>query len=214
MAEQLKAQAYERLKDLLLSGRFEAPSLLSERQLAGQLGMSNTPVRSAIERLETERFIRISPQRGILVRELTNKEIAAQYEIRQRIEPYVCSKLAGRLNGAQIRRLRANLTALEKSLEKSQLQRTMKLDTQFHLLLCEFYGNEEFTHAISHLRDKISRVVLRAFASNPERLASGLREHRDIAEAIIGGNADQAEMLAMEHLRAGQRSVLPPVAWE
>src|SRR6185437_11004753 len=60
----LKERAYEEIRRLIVSGRLAAGTFLTERQLAAQLGMSKTPVRSALERLETEGFVRISPQQG------------------------------------------------------------------------------------------------------------------------------------------------------
>src|SRR5690349_10880032 len=94
----LREEAYRALKALLITSHRPPEPFLSERKLARQLGMSNTPIRSAIERLEAEGFITISPQQGILVRELTSKEIADQYEIRQVLESFVLQQLAGRLN--------------------------------------------------------------------------------------------------------------------
>src|SRR4051794_4236895 len=78
----LKDEAYEKIKGRLLEGDYAPGSFLSERQLAENLGMSKTPVKAALERLESEGFIAVSPQQGIVVRELSVREIADQYEIR------------------------------------------------------------------------------------------------------------------------------------
>ena len=63
--------------------------------------------------------------------------------------------------------------------------------------------------SIAQLRDKITRSIVRAFAHSPERLLAGCEEHRQIAEAILGGDARLAERCALEHIQAGKRSVLP-----
>ena len=78
----LKEQAYDELKALILAGEFATGSFLSERALADRLGMSKTPIRTALERLEQERFITISPQQGVVVRELTLQEIIMIFVLR------------------------------------------------------------------------------------------------------------------------------------
>ncbi len=105
----LKEQAYVELKQLILSGAIAPGSFLAERQLAGRLGMSKTPVRAALERLELEGFVTVSPQQGILVRDLSLHEIADQYEIRIALEAFVVRHVAGRLAAPQVERLRDNL---------------------------------------------------------------------------------------------------------
>src|SRR4051812_2292967 len=151
---QLKRRAYTALKRLLVSGPLVPGSFLSERQLARQLGMSNTPVRAALERLEVEGFISISPQQGIIVRELTIQEIIDHYELREALETFVIRKLSGGLTAEQVDRLRANLDAQGRSLEAGDFEPNVELDTEFHTLFCEFFGNAQFTRVMVQLRDK------------------------------------------------------------
>src|SRR5580700_8790566 len=84
----LKDRAYERIKSRLLNNDYPPGTFLSERQLAENLGMSKTPVKAALERLESEGLIAVSPQQGIVVRELSVHEIADLYEIRAALESY------------------------------------------------------------------------------------------------------------------------------
>src|SRR5215471_20538734 len=107
----LKDRAYEKLKLRLLNNDYPPGSFLSERQLAENLGMSKTPVKAALERLEAEGYISVSPQQGIVVRELSVHEIADQYEIRAALESYTLRTLAGKLTPDQVARVRANLQA-------------------------------------------------------------------------------------------------------
>ncbi|MCI0622946.1 MAG: GntR family transcriptional regulator [Acidobacteria bacterium] len=207
---QLKAQAYKELKRLLLMRGFGPEAFLSEREFARRLNMSLAPVRSAIERLAAEGLILVSPQRGIQVSEPSNREIADHYELRTVLEPFVCRRIAGRLNPDQVQRLRGNIEALDVG---AGIDRFMEIDTGFHIMLAEFYGNGEITRAMTQLRDKITRVIVRAFEETPERLAAGIQEHRQIAEAVINGEPDLADKLMLEHIQSGMKSVLPSGAW-
>ena len=79
----LKEQAYAALKERILTGAFPSGELLSERQLVAELGgMSKTPIRAALERLEADGLVRISPQQGILVREISIREIVEIFDLR------------------------------------------------------------------------------------------------------------------------------------
>src|SRR6478609_4140209 len=107
----LKNEAYVQIKGKLLNGDYAPGSFLSERQLARDLGMSKTPVKAALERLQGEGYIAVSPQQGIVVRELSVREIADQYEIRAALESYTVRMLAGQLTADQVASVRANLRA-------------------------------------------------------------------------------------------------------
>ena len=93
----LKSQAYDRLKTSIVTGAYPPGSFLSERRLVEELGMSKTPIRAALERLEGEDYVRISPRQGIVVREPSVREIADQFEIRLALERHVLKSLAGKL---------------------------------------------------------------------------------------------------------------------
>jgi DNA-binding GntR family transcriptional regulator len=91
----LKEQAYQQLKQMLVDGTYVPGTFLSERRLAEQLGMSKTPVRAALERVEAEGYVTVSPQQGIVVRELSLREIKEHFEIRMALETHIVRRLAG-----------------------------------------------------------------------------------------------------------------------
>src|SRR5437870_2186503 len=97
----LKERAYSEIKRRILDGGFAPSTFLSERQLASQLAMSKTPIRAALERLEMEGLVVVSPQQGILVRDLSVHEIADLYEMRAALETYVVRAVAGQLTAGQ-----------------------------------------------------------------------------------------------------------------
>lgn len=206
----LKERAYAEIKRGILSGKLAAGSFLAERQLAAQLGMSKTPVRSALERLESEGLLSISPQQGAIIRDLAVPEIADQYEIRMAIESFVVRTLAGKLSPSQIDLVRANLEAQQANLGAGgDVASGVTLDEEFHALFCEFLGNQEILRVMGQLRDKTHRVIFRVFSINPERMARSYEEHRDIAEAVFQGEPALAATRIEDHLRIGMRSLLP-----
>jgi DNA-binding GntR family transcriptional regulator len=201
----LQDQAYERLKGLIQEGDFPAGSFLSERQLAERLGMSKTPIRAALTRLDIEGFVAVSPQQGILVREPSLHEIVDLFDIRIALETFVVRSLAGRLRPAQAARVRANLRDQAEAEELGDAALLTRLDADFHLLFCGFLDNREITRTMLHFREKLHRVIQRVMERAEGRLESAVREHAAVAEAVFRGKADAAAERMRAHLEFGKR---------
>lgn len=204
----MKVQAYNEIKKFIQQGDLSPGSFLAERQLADRLGMSKTPIRAALVRLEAEGFVTISPQQGIIIRDLSVHEIADMYEIRAALETFVARGVAGKLTPEQVARLQANLKDQEALPEGGDVARGVALDADFHMMFCEFLGNREILGVMSHLREKIGRVIAQVFQINPGRVRTSYDEHRAIADAVIAGDGATAARLVEEHLEIGKRYLL------
>jgi DNA-binding GntR family transcriptional regulator len=201
----LKEQAYEALKELILSGELPPGAFLSERSLAARLSMSKTPIRTALARLEMERLVTISPQQGIVVRGLSLAEINDHYDLRIALESFVVGKLAGRLTAEDDARLEDNHAAMRAAAAARDKPRFMACDAAFHLLLCEALGNQEILLVMAHQRDKFMRVIMPLIERHGERLDQTLAEHAGLVEAIRRGDGDDAAARIRQHLNAGRQ---------
>jgi len=206
----LKDRAYVELKDRILRGDFEPGTFLSERQIASWLAMSKTPIRAALEKLESEGFVTTSPQQGVLVRELSIHEIADQFEIRAALETFVARNVAGRVTAEQRVQLEDNLRAQKAALRDGAIRDTVQLDADFHILFCRFLGNREILKVMEQLRERIHRVILRVDTQNPDRLPASYTEHRAIADAVLRGDGAAAARAIEEHLEFGKQYLLSP----
>jgi DNA-binding GntR family transcriptional regulator len=206
----LKERAYVQIKQRILSNAFGTGAFLAERQLASELGMSKTPVRAALERLELEGFVTISPQQGIIIRDLSVHDIADQYEIRSALESFVLRAVAGRLTAGQFQRLQANLEVQKANRGSCDVERGIALDTEFHILFCEFLGNREILRVMGQLREKVHRVISQVFKLNPSRMVDSYEDHCAIAQAVIDGDGALAARRLEEHLELGKRCLLSP----
>lgn len=206
----LRDRIYGKLKKQLIKGSLEPGTFLSARKLAVQLGVSNTPVRSALERLETEGFVTVSPQQGIIVCELSIAQINDHFEIREALECSVVRKLAKGLTPEQTEILRDNLQTQQERLDQQDVMRSMKVDSRFHLLLCEFLGNQEIIRAMSRVRDNYFRMTLRAKKQDWNRMKASVEEHHGIADAIMKGDGVLAAKLVAAHLENSRRCILIP----
>ena len=201
----LKDDAYERIKQLIQTQVFKPGTFLSERELAARLGMSKTPVRSALERLQTEGFVQIAPKQGAVVREPSLHEIVDMIDFRIALEPYVLRRLVGRLSPWQLQRLRENLKQQEWVVEAHDVRRCTQLDADFHLMFCEFLGNQEIVRVMRSLRDRLVRTVLRIFSQDVARVRDSYQEHLAIVDALEVGDGERAARLLVSHLESGKR---------
>lgn len=203
----LKSRAYGELKRRIIAGELSTGEVLSESRLAASLSMSKTPVRVALDRLELEGLVRVLPQRGILVRDLTDEEVADQFQLRLALEGFALRSVSGQLSRDEIAAVRHSLRLQQEAAEQGDVARTVELDTEFHMLFCEILGNQEIVRVLGLLRDRINLVKRRVFQrSDPRRLQESLEEHRGIANAVIDGQPELAVKRLENHLAYG----LPP----
>jgi DNA-binding GntR family transcriptional regulator len=205
-----KNQAYEEIKRMIQSGELASGAFIAERPLAAKLGMSTTPVRSALQRLEIEGLISISPQQGAVVRDFSFRDVTELYEIRMALEPFVARRIAGRLTPEQVARVEANLEAQRENLVRRDIGLCVRLDEDFHTLFSEFLDNQEICRVMGSLRDKTHRIFHRVFSLNPGRMEGSYQEHLVIAETIIRGDAELAARRVENHLDYGRRALVDP----
>lgn len=201
-----RTRAYDELRSRFSRNEYGPGTYLSERQLAAELGMSKTPIKAALARLEMEGFIDVSPQTGIFVRDLTDKEIADLYEIRIALEGYALRTVAGNLSDSQLKSWEANMTALAKCSGASRSRRkAVTLDTQFHMLPIQFLGNQQILNTMQQYSERIQIVIHRVFALMPDRIAQSVEEHHEILQAVRRGDGAKASKLVETHLKLGHK---------
>lgn len=196
----LKDTAYQKLKESILSGQFPPGSFLAERQLTGLLGMSKTPIRAALEHLESECLVSVSPQQGIVVRDISPREIYDVFDIRYALEPHVAKALGARHVEDGIARLRAHLAVQEVVYAQNKVLDATRLDREFHMLLCELHGNREIIKVMDQVWDKLFREVVRILGQKQGRMQASITEHRAIVEAIGTGDGEAAQARMLDHI--------------
>jgi DNA-binding GntR family transcriptional regulator len=195
----LKEQAYVSVKKMILDETVPVNGFLSERNLAAQLGMSKTPVRLAIARLEHEGFVRVSPQQGIVVVALSFEQILDFIEYRLALESHVVKNLCSSLRSDQMHLLEQHL-ARQQSLNQSQREAQVYADMGFHALLAKQNGNQQIIEALLRQQAMLYRVAMRVFAKYPQRAAASLEEHHLLLAAIGEGRKKVALEMIERHI--------------
>lgn len=203
--ELLKDQAFRKLKDMILSGEYPPGTVLSEQQLSETLGMSKAPIRSSIERLDFDGYVRVAPQQGIVVAELSLEAVIDHFELRTALETYVVGRLVGKLTDSQRNEIEANLALQREVAAQSDLKTYRGIDIEFHLLLARAHGNAEIERVMTRQTEKLQRIITRIIGQHPPRMLEGTLEHAAILQAMLGGSEEEAVRLMQEHLAWGRR---------
>jgi DNA-binding GntR family transcriptional regulator len=187
-------RAYRHVKERVLDGVLPGGELISEGEIAEALGMSRTPVRAAFTQLESEGLLRLYPKRGALVVPVSAAEMEAVIETRWVIERYAIER-AMSAPGA----VADDLCAAVDRQDGLRGLEFVEADRAFHRALVAATGNAILLGVYDSLRDRQRRMG-RATARTAEQLAAILDEHREIAEAIAGGDAERALTALRAHL--------------
>jgi DNA-binding GntR family transcriptional regulator len=193
------ARAYELAKERLLDGSWEPGVLLSENELAKELGISRTPVREAFLQLEAEDLLDLYPRRGALVKPISPSETDDVLEARLLIETHCATRVAGG-DGRVVPALRASVAEQEQALREGGTPFVIA-DREFHRLIVAANGNDLLTRQYDALRDRQQRIAATAVARDPGRIAEFIAEHGAIADAIEQREPDVAGDRIAAHLR-------------
>ncbi|MGA9857044.1 MAG: GntR family transcriptional regulator [Solirubrobacteraceae bacterium] len=193
------AQAYQYAKERLLDGRFASGTLLSENELARQLGISRTPVREAFLQLEAEGMLELYPRRGALVTPISPSEADDVLEARLLIEGHCVARVAEQ--GPQLAAALRDVIAEQEQGLRGGGPTFAVSDRRFHRLIVAANGNDVLTRQYDALRDRLQRIAATAAARDPGRIARFISEHAAIADAIEHRDAQLAVELVTVHLR-------------
>lgn len=205
-------QAYLELRGRILSGDLAPGTQLKEEELAALCGVSRTPVRDAIRRLETELFVRRTDSQRSFVAEWTMEDIEEVFTLRGMLEAYAVRRAATRADKAQIARLRTINETLGDVLAAPVLdvQAFLGANARFHSLILEIAASDRLAALLGRL---VMQPVVQqtAMAYSREQLARSYNEHTEITAALAQGDPDWAEALMIAHIRRALHARLNPV---
>lgn len=199
---ELSAQAYKEVREMIMSNRLQPGQKIVQDKLAEDLGISRTPLRSALQMLEGEGLIESVPRKGVIVKEFSNQEIVEIYDCRIAMESTAVKLFAQRASDKDI----TILKELFQPFLKGEIDdiRYQKADAEFHDYMIRNCGNS-FLHRIfqqSNMLVCIDRLGL--LRSSKETL----KEHVDIIDALEKRDVDLAESLIITHLDITKQLIL------
>lgn len=192
-------RVYRHVKQGVLDRRYEGGTLLTEGELAAAVGVSRTPVREALLRLETEGLLRLYPKKGALVLQVSAQEITDVLETRLLVEEFTVRRAVPAPPGL-LDRLAALLDEQRRHADEGDLAAMMAADRGFHAEIVRSAGNQILCRLYDQLRDRQLRMGVALFHAHPERLDRTLAEHAEILDALRAGDADTAATAVRGHI--------------
>ncbi len=203
----LGQHVFENLKQAVIKGKIVPGSRLIESRLAEALGISRTPVREAIHKLEREGYLKKLPRGGFSVLGFSREDIEETFGIRSILESYAARLAAIKHQEAALKPLEDKIKAYQKCLDKNDLDPLLKINTEFHELLYDLSRSPRLVKMINDLKDQIYRY--RKVILNNEKMARISNEdHKRMLEYIRRRDAEGVEKLVRDHLIRGQKAVL------
>lgn len=206
----LRELVLDAIREAIINGTLKPRERLMEIQLAEELGVSRTPVREALRKLELEGFIVMVPRKGAYVADISFKDIADVFEIRAALEALAAGLAAERITDEELEEMERLVAEKAEAIANQDMEKLIKVDTMFHEAIYKASRNQRLTSIISNLREQIQRYRTTSLAY-PGRMQRSLEEHRSIVEAIQSRDSQIAQQVAREHIENTENSIIEAI---
>lgn len=203
----LRGRVFNRLREDILSGKYQEHEELKEVAIGEELGVSRTPVREAFRQLELEGLIQIIPNKGAYVTGITAKDVKDIYMIRSSLEGMCAGLATENITKEQLEELEENVYLASFHASKGHMEQMTELDNRFHDILYSACNSKMLERLLVDFHQYVARIRQKTLSTKERGIASN-DEHRQIMEAIKAGNKEEAERLATLHIHNAYENIV------
>jgi DNA-binding GntR family transcriptional regulator len=197
----LREQAYQRIKQKIVSLKLAPGSVIDETALRAELGLGRTPIREALQRLALEKLVVIIPRRGMFVADIGVMDLQRLFEVRVVLEGMAAKLAAQRGTKEHWQRMENILKDLPHESEDPNNEITIAIDQTCHEIIYEATDNVFLQDTLNMMYALNLRSWYFAL-SKVDKLHSAVLEHVDIMNALKAGDSDSAALLLEQHIKA------------
>lgn len=195
-----KELVYDYVRGQILNGEMQGGDFIEEKVVSEAVGVSRTPVREALHRLQNDHYITLTPRRGAVVRQITAKELTEVYESRRLIESHAMERIC-----REKRKIPADLRVLYQKMcsttESKDFVERAEYDQAFHRAIVATTDNRVLVELYDSLQVRQQRVAIAAMRVHPSRAEIIDREHLELIEALENFDEKAAVEIISKHLR-------------
>ena len=195
----LREMVYEELKMQILTGGIIPGTRMMEVELAEEMGVSRTPIREAIRKLEKEGLVTIEPRRGAYASRISTDDMVEILEVRQDLEGLAAGLAATRMDSEQLKELKTIAENYNKAVDAGDMDSMIKYDTAFHRLIVDSCNNKILVHMVEQLQELVLRFRY-IYYDNFKRAEHMPEEHKAIMDAISKKDENKAREAADVHI--------------
>ncbi|RLC60747.1 MAG: GntR family transcriptional regulator, partial [Chloroflexi bacterium] len=188
----LTDQAYEIIKEAIVSLQLKPGERLKESTLAEELGISTTPIKTALARLEQEGFVEIIPFRGASVAQIDERDMEEIFELRELLEGAAVKKAALNFSSEDLQKEKALLEAMRETYEAGDIESYAESSREFHHLFIRASGNQRMINILKAFDDQLERIR-RADIAIPQNIPLFIRDYEKVLEALRKKDPEEAE---------------------
>lgn len=203
----LREIVFESVRGAIISGVLKPGERLMEVQLAEKLGVSRTPIREAIRKLELEGLVIMMPRKGAYVADLSLKDITDVLEIRAALEGLAAGLAVLRITDEEIEELEITARQFHQAIEDDDFDMIVQKDIEFHDRIFRATRNDKLLQITNNLREQVQRFRI-MYINKSNKSKDLAKEHYEIAEAISKRNIDMAERIAKKHIENAEKYIL------
>ncbi|QIB68125.1 GntR family transcriptional regulator [Aminipila butyrica] len=196
----LREIVYEELKLQILTGKIAPGTRMMEVELAEDMGVSRTPIREAIRKLEKEGLVIIEPRRGAYASQISTEDMVEILEVRQNMEGLAAFIAASKMKPEQLKCIEQAEEEYNRAVETGSTADMIYYDSQFHKLIVEASNNKTLLQLIEPLQEMALRFRY-LYYDDFKRAENMPHEHQVIIDAIAQGNAEAAKEAADTHIK-------------
>ena len=203
----LRDVVFNTLRDAILHGELLPGERLMEITLANRLGVSSTPVREAIRKLELEGLVIMVPRKGAQVAQITEKDLNDVLEVRLGLEELAMQFACERIGEPQLEQIREAALEFEQVMESDDITALAQADVKFHELIYEATKNRRLIQIINNLREQMYRYRIEYLKDGNARRTL-VKEHREIYEALKERDYKKANDCMRDHIENQQKAII------
>ena len=201
-----KEQAYCEIKGRILSGHYRPGEIFSESAMVADLGISRTPIREAIRKLELEGLVLMIPRRGAEVAEITEQNLRDVLEVREALEELSVKLACEHATQAQIEEMKQAAQVFKESLSGDDVTRIAEADVAFHDAINMATDNQKLIQILNNLREQMYRYRVE-YLKNNEVYEQLLEEHEFLIQAVIKHDKAQAKDIICRHIDNQEKAI-------
>lgn len=203
----LRDVVFNTLRRAILKGELKPGERLMEIALADKLGVSRTPIREAIRKLELEGLVVMAPRKGAKVASITERDLNDVLEVRKGMEVLAISLACKRITGEELEKLEIIEQSFQKLIESGNLTELAEMDVKFHDTIYQATNNQRLVQLLNNLREQMYRYRMEYLKDIAVRRTLA-EEHKAICRALRERDEQQAEEYVSIHIDNQQKAII------
>lgn len=203
----LRKQVYSDLRMAILTGKIAPGTRLVESALAEEMGVSRTPIREALHKLDLEELVHSIPRVGYMVNDMTEYEIEDLFSTRTAIEQLAARWALEKITPEEIERIENNLKKADRILKNGMTRKMIDLDTEFHEIICKASRSKRLYQISQMLREHMLKFRI-ACLHLPEIAKRSRDGHFEILKAIKSKNPRKTDDSILQHMLITKKDIM------